>query len=244
MENVFEDMLTEGTAVDETKETEFDHSYDLSDEDLASPEDNETLEKEEGASETVEEPVQNPTNQAFAQMRVQNNEYSQKISELDNLAKSLGLNGVDDLIVKAKEAQVQREAKQKGIPTEVAQELAEIRELKESIIAEREHAMVENKERAFVSNVEDFIKANQLPDSTIDKLSQDLEKDGLEIETLMGMPKSALNRILSSYIDVNQKNLDRKSAIKKELPINQSSKIDNKVLNKEIDALARQLAGK
>jgi diadenosine tetraphosphate (Ap4A) HIT family hydrolase len=33
MENVFEDMLTEGTAVDETKETEFDHSYDLSDED-------------------------------------------------------------------------------------------------------------------------------------------------------------------------------------------------------------------
>ena len=243
MENVFEEMLADSTAADETEETEFDHSYDLSDEDLADPEeDNET--SEETASEEVEEPVQTPTNQAFAQMRVQNNEYSQKISELDGLAKSLGLNGVDDLITKAKEAQVQREAKTKGIPMEVAQELAEIRELKDSFIAEREQTEKENRERTFVSNVQDFVKANKLQDSAIDKLSQDLEKDGLEIETLMDMPKSALNRILSSYIDVNQKNLDRKSAIKKELPINQSSKIDNKVLNQEIDALAKQLAGK
>lgn len=242
MENVFEEMLAESTAADETEETEFDHSYDLSDEDLADPEeDNETSEE---ASEEVEEPVQTPTNQAFAQMRVQNNEYSQKISELDGLAKSLGLGGVDDLITKAKEAQVQREAKTRGIPMEVAQELAEIRELKDSIVAEREQTIQENRERTFVSNVQDFVKANKLQDSAIDKLSQDLEKDGLEIETLMDMPKSALNRILSSYIDVNQKNLDRKSAIKKELPINQSSKIDNKALNQEIDALAKQLAGK
>ena len=244
MENVFEEMLAESTAANEAEESnDFDHSFDLSDEDLADPEeDNEA--SEEPASEEFEEPVQTPTNQAFAQMRTQNNEYSQKISQLDDLAKSLGLAGVDDLIVKAKEAQVQREAKAKGIPAEVAQELAEIRELKDSIVAEREHTAQENRERTFVSNVQEFIKANKLQDSAVDKLSQDLEKDGLEINTLMDMPKSALNRILSSYIDVNQKNLDRKSAIKKELPINQTSKIDNKVLNQEIDALAKQLAGK
>jgi len=243
MENVFEEMLAESTAADETEESnDFDHSFDLSDEDLADPEDNEA--SEEPASEEVEEPVQTPTNQAFAQMRTQNSEYSKKISELDSLAKSLGLNGVDDLIVKAKEAQVQKEAKSRGVSVEVAQELAEMRELKDSIIAEREQTAQENRERTFVSNVQEFIKENKLPDSAIDKLSQDLEKDGLEINTLMDMPKSALKKILSSYIDVNQKNLDRKSAIKNELPINQTSKIDNKVLNQEIDILARQLAGK
>ena len=61
----------------------------------------------------------------------------------------------------------------------------------------------------------------------------------------MGMPKSALNRILGSYIGVDyQKNLERKNAIRKELPINQSSKIDTNAINRDIDTLAKQLAGK
>ena len=61
----------------------------------------------------------------------------------------------------------------------------------------------------------------------------------------MDMPKTALNKVLSSYVDTKyQKNLERKNTIRKELPINQSSKIDTQSLNKEIDALARQLAGK
>ena len=72
-----------------------------------------------------------------------------------------------------------------------------------------------------------------------------MEKDGLDINALMDMPKAALNKILSSYVGTNyQKNLERKDTIRKELPINQSSKIDNKSLNKDIDDLAKMLAGK
>ena len=59
------------------------------------------------------------------------------------------------------------------------------------------------------------------------------------------MPKAALNRILSSYVDTNyQKSLERKDNIRKELPINQTSKVDTVSLNKEIDVLAKALAGK
>ena len=83
---------------------------------------------------------------------------------------------------------------------------------------------------------------------------------------LMDMPKAALNKILSSYVGTDyQKNLERKNTIRKELPINQSSKIDNESLlieesleteneiinpndneslNKDLDNLAKQLAGK
>lgn len=246
MENVFEEMLAESTAVDEENEAEdFDHSYDLTDEDLASPEEEESIEAEvdEGDNEPTGE--LNPTNQAFAQMRTQNKEYSQKISDIENLVKSLGMKDIDDFMVKAKDAQIQREAKQKGIPAEVAQELAEIRELKESFIAEREQSAQEAKERNFVSNVQSFVDANKLSDAAVDKLSQDLEKDGLSINALMDIPKPALDRILSSYVGTTyQKNLERKNAIKRELPITQSSKIDSQSLNKEIDAFARQLAGK
>ena len=163
MENVFEEMLAESTAADETElENDFDHSFDLSEEDLADPEEESSSEP---VNESVEEETQeevNLSNNAFAQMRTENKQFSNKISEIDSLVKSLGMKDIDDFIAKAKEAQVQREAKSKGIPEEVAQELAEMRELKNSIVTEREQAAIEKKEKTFVSNVESFIENNKL----------------------------------------------------------------------------------
>ena len=249
MESVFEELLAEGTSDNGQNEGDFDHSFDLGAEDFA---DDTAEELQTTADNPADEGVDEgdgtelvPTNRAFAQMRTENKQYSEKISEIDAIAKSLGMQNVDEFIAKAKSAQIQREAKAKGIPTEVAQELAEMRSLKDSIVAEREAAERENIERNFASNVDSFIKSNKLSDSAVDKLSQDLEKDGLDVNYLMSMPKAALNRILSSYVDTSyQKNLERKDTIRKELPINQSSKIDTVSLNKEIDALAKSLAGK
>ena len=246
MENVFEEMLAESTAADETEqeENDFDHSFDLSEEDLADPEEDNSSEP---ASEVSEEPQEevNITNNAFAQMRTENKQFSERISEIDSLVKSLGMKDIDDFVAKAKEAQIQKEAKEKGIPQEFAQEIAEMRELKNSIVSEREQAAVEAREKSFVSNVEAFIESNKLSKEAVDKISQDMEKDGLDINALMDMPKAALNKILSTYAGTNyQKNLERKDTIRKELPINQSSKIDNKSLNKDIDDLAKMLAGK
>ena len=79
----------------------------------------------------------------------------------------------------------------------------------------------------------------------MDKLSQDLEADGVNIDTLMNLPVSALNKMLSAYTGTSyQKNLERKDAIKRELPVSQTSKIDVDDVNKEIDSFAKFLAGK
>ena len=84
-----------------------------------------------------------------------------------------------------------------------------------------------------------------MSNSAVDKLSQDLERDGFTVDELMDMSPNALNRVLNSYVDTSyQKNLERKNNIRRELPINQTSKLDTQSLNKGIDQLARQLAGK
>lgn len=248
MENVFEELLGESTATNENEpvaDESFDHSYDLTNEDLGEDEnlDDETDAQDDNSNDGAQ-PV-NATNAAFAQMRTQNKEYQNKISEFENLAKSLGMKDADEFLTKAKQAQVQREAKQKGIPLEVAQELEEMRNLRDEIHAEREEAELKAKESNFVSNLRTFVSDNKLSEAAVDKLSQDLEKDGFDVNSLMDMPVTALNRILSSYVGTSyQKNLERKNTIRNELPINQSSRVDVNSLNKEIDKLARELAGK
>lgn len=249
MENVFEELLgeeiTEASSNEEGEETSFDHSYDLTSDDLGDDlEESEVDEPEVDISESTQITA-NKSNAAFAQMRTQNKEYQTKLSEIENIAKSLGMKDADEFISKAKEAQIQRQAKQKGIPLEVAQELEEMRNLKDEIIAEREEAEIKAKESNFVSNLRTFVNENKLSEAAVDKLSQDLEKDGFNVETLMEMPVGALNKVLGAYVGTNyQKNLERKSTIQKELPITQSSKVDVDSLNKNIDKLARELAGK
>lgn len=242
-------ILAEGTAAEvEQEDQEFDHTYDLSSDDLVDEYSDETFEESEEANEEVDEvedAQENPTNRAFAQMRTQNKEFQNKIEELDTLAKGLGMNGVDDLIAAVKDTQIKQTAKSKGIPVEVARELDEMRALKESIVAERQEMEAMEREKEFVSNVQEFVNKNGLADSAVDKLSQDLERDGFTIDELMDMSPNALNRVLNSYVDTSyQKNLERKNNIRKELPINQTSKLDAESLNREIDQLARQLAGK
>lgn len=250
MENdTLSNILAEGTAAEvEQEDQEFDHTYDLSSDDLVDEDSEETFEESEEADEEADEGEdvqETPTNRAFAQMRTQNKEFQNKIEELDTLAKGLGMEGVDDLIAAVKDTQIQQTAKSKGIPVEVARELDEMRALKESIVAEREEMEAMEREKEFVSNVQEFVNKNGLADSAVDKLSQDLERDGFTIDELMDMSPNALNRVLNSYVDTSyQKNLERKNNIRKELPINQTSKLDAESLNREIDQLARQLAGK
>lgn len=248
MENVFGEVLegtTEtNTAGDTTVSTnnstpELGHEYDL---EIPGENDLEVDATNEVSSEPVQE-HNDPTSQAFAQMRIQNKEFSNKINELDAIAKAAGLKGVDDLIEKSKEAQIKAEAKNKGIPEEVAKELADFREFKEQYQQDKENAIYQAKEQNLVNNLQNFISENKLSKESVNKLSDDLEKDGITNDYLMDLSKNALNRILSAYVGTNvQKNIERKEAIKQELPLNQTSKINTESINKQIDDLARQWA--
>lgn len=251
MENVFDDVLggTTETQTDEGAGTSTDTSELGSEYDLDFSEVEGETETDEQITNEVSnasnEAESNPTNQAFAQMRVQNKEYSDKISELDAIAKAAGLNGVDDLIAKSKEAQIRNEAKSKGIPEEVARELAEMRDFRDQYEQDKVEAAYRAKETTLVNNLQTFIANNKLSQDAVNKLSEDLVKDGLTNEYLMDLPKGALNRILGAYVGTDiQKNLERKEAIKSELPLNQTSKIDTQSVNKQIDDLAKQWAGR
>ena len=248
MENVFESVL--GTNTTETQSEESTTSTPtLGDEyNLELPEDNNTAEEQEEDTQGEvddEEENESPTNQAFAQMRTQNKEYLSKINELDAIAKAAGLQGVDDLIAKSKEAQIKKAAKDQGIPEAVARELAEFKKFKEQYEQDKADSIYRQKEQTLVTNLQTFIEANKLSQNVVDKMSDDLARDGFTTDKLMEYPKSALNRILNAYLGVDiQKNLERKDAIKNELPLNQSSKADIDTVNKQIDELARQFAGK
>ena len=248
MENVFESVL--GTNTTETQSEESTTSTPtLGDEyNLELPEDNNTAEAQEEDTQGEvddEEENESPTNQAFAQMRTQNKEYLSKINELDAIAKAAGLQGVDDLIAKSKEAQIKKAAKDQGIPEAVARELAEFKKFKEQYEQDKADSIYRQKEQTLVTNLQTFIEANKLSQNVVDKMSDDLARDGFTTDKLMEYPKSALNRILNAYLGLDiQKNLERKDAIKNELPLNQSSKADIDTVNKQIDELARQFAGK
>lgn len=251
MDNVLDDMFSTSSIEENSQASTTDNQdvtnndFDLSLEDFQNDEqlDNEV---DNQAEVNEDEGTQlNSTNQAFAQMRTQNKEFSDKISQFDDAAKALGLADSNALLEQIRQAKIKKEASQKGISVEVAQELEEMRNLKDSIIAEREESANEARVNKFASNVQTFIDKNNLGKSAVDKLSQDLEADGVDMDTLMSLPVSALNKMLSVYTGTTyQKNLERKNAIKKELPISQTSKIDVDDINKELDTFAKQLAGK
>lgn len=253
MENVLNDMFSNNNANEnsqastESNQDTTSGEFDLSLNDLQN--DEETFDETnvgDAEEDNEDEGTQlNSTNQAFAQMRTQNKEYSDKISQFDAAAKTLGLADANALLEQINQAKIKKEASQKGISVEMAQELAEMRDLKNSIIAEREESANEAKTNKFVSNVQAFVDKNNLGKNAVDKLSQDLEADGVDIDTLMSLPVSALNKMLSAYTGTTyQKNLERKDAIKRELPISQTSKVDVDGLNKELDTFAKFLAGK
>jgi hypothetical protein len=252
MENVLGDVLGSTTEAPQTEVTtnedtsELGSEYDLDLSELEDQEEaNEDENENEGEDENDDSEALNPTNQAFAKMRVQTKEQALKLKELDEIAKKAGLKDVDELIAKSKEAQIKAEAKSKGISEDMARELAEFREFKEQYKKDQAEAAYKAKEMTLVSNIKDFIADNSLSKDAVNKLSNDLEKDGITNQYLMDLPKSALNRILGSYIGTNvQKNLERKEAIKKELPLNQTSKVDTEGINKQIDDLAKIWAGK
>ena len=255
MKNVFESVL--GTNEPETQSKDAaagtNSTSTLGDEyNLEIPENDDNTEEQgedntqnEINDEEEDDEELSPTNQAFAQMRTQNKEYSAKINELDAIAKAAGLQGIDDLIAKSKEAQIKKAAKDQGIPEAVARELAEFKEFREQYEQDKAESIYKQKEQTLVENLQSFIETNKLSQKVVDKMSDDLAKDGFTTDKLMEYPKSALNRILNAYLGVDiQKNLERKDAIKNELPLNQSSKASIDTINKQIDDLAKQFAGK
>lgn len=248
MEKAFEDVLSgaDNTATEPTSTLGPEYDLDLSDLD------NEVEEPQaddgQGETTVTTPPVDNPTNTAFAQMRVRNKQLEGVYSDLDEIAKSVGLAGAEEFITKAKAQKEAKDAQAKGIPVEIAKELQELSNKIKSMEAEKANEQRQAKERELAGTLQSFIKDNGLTENDVNVLGNTLDRDGLSMDVLMNMSPSAQKKIFKAYYgkdnsNQTQKQLERKNAIKNELPISQTNKapID---LNKQIDDLAKQMAGK
>lgn len=199
----------------------------------------------DNASDVINNFANGSENNAFAAMRVQNKELQKTINELDVLAKGVGLSGYKEFLEKAKENSVAKQAKNEGISVELAKKLNTIDEKLEAIDRREANAALEAKQAKLAGTLNSFIKSNNLNSSIVNKLSDDLGKDGFTVEQLMDMPETALTKLFSAYTNVNvQKTLDKKSSITQEMPINQTSKIDGDTINKQLDNLVKEIMGR
>lgn len=256
LEDVLDSMQSENTETS-TNENQND-SYEGSELDLdLSDFEEETTESDEvdeatsndetveGSSDIINNFATSSEKNAFASMRVQNKEMQNTINELDEIAKGAGLSGYKEFLEKAKENSVARQAKNEGISVELAKKLNTIDERLEAIDKREQASIIEAKQAKLASTLDSFIKTNNLNNSIVNKLSDDLGKDGFTVEQLMDMPEAALNRLFGAYTNVNiQKNLDKKSSINQEMPVSQASKIDGDTINKQLDDLVKEIMGR
>lgn len=259
MDKVLDDVLEsvqsdeENTSTNENQETNDSYEgseLDLDFSDLEESEDSEETnnsETEDTSEETKETNnfATSAEKNAFASMRVQNKEYKKTIDELDLIAKGAGLSGYEEFLEKAKENSIAKQAKKEGISVELAKKLNIIDEKLEEINIREQNAAIEAKKAKLAGTLDTFVKSNNLNKAVIDKLSDDLEKDGFTIDQLMNMQEKALNKIFSAYTNVNiQKSLDKKSSINQEMAIKQSSKIDGNTINKQLDDFVKEIMGR
>lgn len=251
MENVLESVLEDAKQTTETPAevvttTEANPlDLDFSEYEDETEEDTDNVESDEEETGDTITSLGDKEGNAFASMRVQNKEYKKQIEELDAIAKANGLKDYKEFLDKAKENSIAKKAKEEGISVELAKKLEDIDSKFEEMNSKEEQSKVEAKEAKLASTLNSFVKTNSLDKVAIDKLSNDLNKDGFTIQSLMEMPESAVLKLFSAYTNLGvQKILDKKSSISQEMPVKQTSKIDGASVNSKLDDFVKEILGK
>nr|DAW45549.1 MAG TPA: hypothetical protein [Caudoviricetes sp.] len=186
-------------------------------------------------------------NQAFAAMRTQLKQYKEIADYFDEQAKNLGYNDVNALINSINEANMKKEAENKGVDYEFYKKFQEL----EQKVAEQELQNKQNEER--IKNeklgvlVGNFVENHKLSKSQVNELGQSLNRDGITIDNLRELTPAAVNRLLNAYIpseSIIQNNLKKKEQLKKESHVQTNANKSTSTLDDDIDKLARYFAKK
>lgn len=233
---------------EETAESEEDETEDQESEEDEELDEDEDVEEDFDEEEDEEVAPASNTNQkdveAFARLRTENKKYKDTIEFFDQRAKAMGLEGIEDLISKTKEAEIKKEAENKGIPLEYAKRLRELEEKVATQDAENANRIALEKSNRVKNTLDGFVTANKLGEKDVQKLAKDLLTDGITLEFLSNVPENTIPRILKSYLPnevSKQKELEKKEKIKKELPLSSKSNTSNNTQEDEIDKIAKML---
>ena len=203
------------------------------------------LEAEEGPSDYQKD------NQAFARMRTElkqanNNLEAAKsvIQFFDVRAKQMGLNGIQDLMEKTVESELNKQAQKEGVPVDVLRRINELEDRVQQQDIERNNLIRGQKEREVNHTFDTFMQKHSLSNQDLNKMANDLVKDGFSFDALMNMPSSAVTKILNSYLpetSLKQEDLAKKEQIRKEVPHTGNTSSGSNTIN-EIDKIAKTWA--
>lgn len=233
----------------ETEDEEVEETSEDEEEEEDSEEDDESEEEEESEDEDVEENDSIPSGttkdaDAFAKMRIKNKEMENIISFFDQKAKEMGMQNVDELIAKTKEADLAKQAKSQGIPLEIAKKIQDLEARLDAEEAEKKQA-IDNAINTQINNAfNNFVQANKLNEKQVNDLAKDLIADGISLDFFRNVPVNTIDRILKSYLpsDFNkQKELAKKEKIKKETPVSGKSNGSSTSQEDEIDKIAKMI---
>lgn len=203
------------------------------------------LEAEEGPSDYQKD------NQAFARMRTElkqaNNDLEAAKSVIqffDVRAKQMGLNGIQDLMEKTVESELNKQAQKEGVPVDVLRRINELEDKVQQQDIERDNLIRGQKEREVNHTFDTFMQKHSLSNQDLNKMANDLVKDGFSFDALMNMPSSAVTKILNSYLpetSLKQEDLAKKEQIRKEVPHTGNTSSGSNTIN-EIDKIAKTWA--
>lgn len=190
-------------------------------------------------------------NQAFARMRTElkqanNNLAAAKsvIQFFDVRAKQMGLDGIQDLMEKTVESELNKQAQKEGVPVDVLRRINELEDKVQQQDIERNNLIRGQKEREVNHTFDTFMQKHSLSSQDLNKMANDLVKDGFSFDALMNMPSSAVTKILNSYLpetSLKQEDLAKKEQIRKEVPHTGNTSSGSNTIN-EIDKIAKTWA--
>lgn len=139
-QDLFDEAVADGAVVEQADESETQTDTDPetvppegegqeteteTESDDANPEGNEADKKSAAQNDSLSDNADTPANQAFAQMRTENNQYKKT---LQRAAKVAGFDKVEDYLAHLEDQTDEKEAKEQGIPKEVAKRINQLEE--------------------------------------------------------------------------------------------------------------------
>ena len=137
-----------------------------------------------------EQQLNNPSNQAFAEMRAKNSQLTKQQKDVETVLKTMGFDSIEDFIAKKAEEQLQQQAQKNQIPVEVEKRIQQLEQENQRFQQEKQ----ENKVNAELSTL---INKYSIDKPTFDNFVTQLKDNNINPYTA-GIPLETL------FIQFNQ----------------------------------------